>query len=122
MTTKWDESNLVFTTEECLSPEMRAAIQKMGVQIGSLTQRLHETLEKHRATLSQLEQKERECEELRQALRDIVNHVEGNSEELVRELVNWGTPRVDPNQFYDECSAIKAIAYAAVAKEDASNG
>ena len=32
----------------------------------SLSKRLHETLEKHLATLSQLEQKERECEELRE--------------------------------------------------------
>jgi len=98
------------------------ASSERGKKIEELTATVNRQHETNRTLHSQLEQKARECEELRQALRDIVNHVEGNSEELVRELVNWGTPRVDPNQFYDECSAIKAIAYEAMAKEGASNG
>ncbi|KAA8702441.1 hypothetical protein [Pseudomonas proteolytica] len=55
-----------------------------------------------------------ELKALRQALTDIFNHVEGNTECLVRDLVNWGTPRINPNDFYDECEAIKEIANAAL--------
>lgn len=76
-------------------------------------------LERHRTTWTQLEQTKREGEALRQALREIFNHVEGNTEELVRELVNWGTPKVNPNEFYDECDSIKAIASAALIHADA---
>lgn len=57
-----------------------------------------------------------ELKALRQALTDIFNHVEGNTECLVRDLVNWGTPRINPNDFYDECEAIKEIANAALGK------
>lgn len=61
-----------------------------------------------------------ELKALRQALTDIFNHVEGNTECLVRDLVNWGTPRINPNDFYDECEAIKEIANAALGKGDQS--
>lgn len=53
----------------------------------------------------------------REALIRVINHVEGNTESLVRDLVNWGTPKVDPNDFYDECEQIKAIAANALDKE-----
>lgn len=55
-----------------------------------------------------------ENEALRDALIGVINHVEGNTECLVRDLVNWGTPKVDANEFYDECGQIKAIAQAAL--------
>jgi len=58
-----------------------------------------------------------ENERLRGALTDIFNHIEGNTEELVRELVNWGTPKVDPNEFYAECDAIKGLVRAALNEE-----
>ena len=61
-----------------------------------------------------------ELKALRQALTDIFNHVEGNTECLVRDLVNWGTPRINPNDFYDECEAIKEIANAALGKGEQS--
>ena len=61
-----------------------------------------------------------ECEGLRVALTAVFNHVEGNTECLVRDLVNWGTPRVDPNDFYGECEAIKAIALAGLSKGEQS--
>jgi hypothetical protein len=55
-----------------------------------------------------------ERELLRNALNDVFNHIECNTECLVRDLVNWGTPRINPNDFYTECEAIKAIASAAL--------
>lgn len=55
-----------------------------------------------------------ENERLRGALTEIFNHIEGNTEELVRELVNWGTPKVDPNEFYAECDAVKGLVCAAL--------
>ncbi|USW94997.1 hypothetical protein NHF39_28215 [Pseudomonas proteolytica] len=55
-----------------------------------------------------------ERELLRKALNDVFNHIECNTECLVRDLVNWGTPRINPNDFYTECEAIKAIASAAL--------
>lgn len=55
-----------------------------------------------------------ERELLRKALTDVFNHVECNTECLVRDLVNWGTPRINPNDFYTECETIKAIASAAL--------
>ncbi len=58
-----------------------------------------------------------ENERMRGALTEIFNHVEGNTEELVRELVNWGTPKVDPNDFYAECDAIKGLVRAALNEE-----
>lgn len=61
-----------------------------------------------------------ELKALRQALTDIFNHVEGNTECLVRDLVNWGTPRINPNDFYDECEAIKEIANAALGQGEQS--
>lgn len=51
---------------------------------------------------------------LRRGLTDVFNHIEGNTECLVRDLVNWGTPKIDPNDFYAECETIKAIASAAL--------
>ncbi|WP_156717488.1 hypothetical protein [Pseudomonas sp. FH1] len=51
---------------------------------------------------------------LRKSLTDVFNHIEGNTECLVRDLVNWGTPKIDPNDFYAECETIKAIASAAL--------
>lgn len=52
--------------KDCKDFDCEAALNRLGfVREEQLTQRLHETLEKHRTTLSQLEQKERECEELR---------------------------------------------------------
>lgn len=55
-----------------------------------------------------------ERDQLRKGLTDVFNHVEGNTECLVRDLVNWGVPKIDPNDFYTECEAIKAIASAAL--------
>lgn len=55
---------------------------------------------------------------LRKGLTDVFNHVEGNTECLVRDLVNWGTPKIDPNDFYAECETIKAIALAALDTEE----
>lgn len=55
-----------------------------------------------------------EVTRLRKGLTDVFNYVEGNTECLVRDLVNWGTPRINPNDFYTECEAIKAIASAAL--------
>lgn len=57
---------------------------------------------------------------LRRGLTDVFNHIECNTECLVRDLVNWGTPRINPNDFYIECEAIKAIASAALNKEVAT--
>ena len=54
---------------------------------------------------------------LRKGLTDVFNHVEGNTECLVRDLVNWGTPKIDPNDFYAECETIKSIALAALDTE-----
>lgn len=51
---------------------------------------------------------------LRKGLTDVFNHVECSTECLVRDLVNWGAPRINPNDFYTECEAIKAIASAAL--------
>ncbi|MBD1602107.1 ead/Ea22-like family protein [Pseudomonas typographi] len=62
-----------------------------------------------------------EVEELRKALTDIFNHIECNTECLVRDLVNWGTSRINPNDFYGECDAIKKIAESALSK-DAGHG
>lgn len=53
-------------------------------------------------------------ERLRNSLTDVFNHVECNTECLVRDLVNWGTPRINPNDFYTECETIKAIVSAAL--------
>ncbi|WP_462382266.1 ead/Ea22-like family protein [Pseudomonas sp. Marseille-QA0892] len=79
--------------------------------IDQLTQRLNETLEKHRATFSQLEQKGRECEELRKDagrgrwLRDMA------TTEFLADLPEYAC--VDNrNKMID----------AAMAKEGASNG
>ena len=55
-----------------------------------------------------------ERDQLRKGLTDVFNHVEGNTECMVRDLVNWGVPKIDPNEFYTECEAIKAIASAAL--------
>lgn len=55
-----------------------------------------------------------EVSRLRKGLTDVLNHVEGNTECLVRDLVNWGAPRINPNDFYAECETIKAIASAAL--------
>ena len=63
---------------------------------------------------------ETENERLRKGLTNVFSHVEGNTECLVRDLVNWGTPRINPNDFYTECEAIKAIASAALKKEVAT--
>lgn len=57
---------------------------------------------------------------LRKGLTDVFNHVEGNTECLLRDLVNWGTPRINPNDFYTECEAIKEIASTALNKEVAT--
>lgn len=77
-------------------------------------------LDRFLETAAERDQLRAENETLRGALREIFNHVEGNTEELVRQLVNWGTPRVDPNDFYAECEAIKAIASVALLGEAAS--
>ncbi|NNA99319.1 hypothetical protein [Pseudomonas gessardii] len=55
-----------------------------------------------------------ERDALRKGLTEVFNHIECNTECLVRDLVNWGTPRINPNDFYTECEAIKAIASAAL--------
>lgn len=55
-----------------------------------------------------------ERELLRKALTDVFNHIECNTECLARDLVNWGTPKINPNDFYAECETIKAIASAAL--------
>ncbi len=55
-----------------------------------------------------------EVTRLRKGLTDVLNHVEGNTECLVRDLVNWGTPRINPNDFYAERETIKAIVSAAL--------
>ena len=55
-----------------------------------------------------------ERDALRKGLTKVFNHIECNTECLVRDLVNWGTPRINPNDFYTECEAIKAIASAAL--------
>lgn len=55
-----------------------------------------------------------DVDRLRKGLTDVFNHIEGNTECLVRDLVNWGTPKIDPNDFYAECETIKAIASAAL--------
>jgi hypothetical protein len=62
-----------------------------------------------------------ECEGLRKALIDVFNHVEGNTECLVRDLVNWGTPQINPNDFYGECEAIKSIVQDALGQGGQSN-
>lgn len=54
---------------------------------------------------------------LRRGLTDVFDHIEGNTECLVRDLVNWGTPKIDPNDFYAECESIKAIVLAALESE-----
>lgn len=61
-----------------------------------------------------------ENELLRKGLTDVFNHVECNTECLVRDLVSWGTPRINPNDFYTECEAIKAIASTALNNEIAT--
>ncbi|MGF6667402.1 hypothetical protein [Pseudomonas monsensis] len=53
-------------------------------------------------------------ERLRNSLVDVFSHIECNTECLVRDLVNWGTPKINPNDFYTECEAIKAIASTAL--------
>ncbi|NWC56558.1 hypothetical protein [Pseudomonas veronii] len=53
-----------------------------------------------------------ERDALRKGLTDVFNHIECNTECLVRDLVNWGTPKINPNDFYAECETIKAIASA----------
>lgn len=55
-----------------------------------------------------------DADRLRKGLIDVFNHIECSTECLVRDLVNWGTPRINPNDFYTECEAIKAIASAAL--------
>ena len=55
-----------------------------------------------------------ERDALRKGLTKVFNHIECNTECMVRDLVNWGTPRINPNDFYTECEAIKAIASAAL--------
>ena len=55
-----------------------------------------------------------ERDALRKGLTEVFNHIECNTECLVRDLVNWGTPKINPNDFYAECEIIKAIASAAL--------
>jgi hypothetical protein len=54
---------------------------------------------------------------MHKGLTDVLNHVECNTECLVRNLVNWGTTRTNPNDFYAECETLKAIANAALGVE-----
>jgi hypothetical protein len=63
MTTKWDEPAIKVDRFWCDEASNIRCVREADYD--DLSQRLHESLEKHRATLSQLEQKERECEGLR---------------------------------------------------------
>ena len=63
MTTKWDEQATKVDRFWCDEASNIRCVREADYD--ALLQRLNETLEKHRSTFTQLEQKERDCEELR---------------------------------------------------------